>query len=263
MRMHSDTQSDAEFPIFRLKPKTVLFTRSSQLWVQVMRCIRCQEREIVTNKSPSSKTVDAVVQGDVKSFLKSEGFKKSGRTFHRQNGEMLQVVNFQTTWLNTPDEAQFTINLNVVLPFYHEKWTGQQVPKNPGSAAAICSRRLGHILPEGTDRWWTVTPSTDCAAVSREVAELICAVGLPYLEKAANLQYLCEKLGSGKHFPGMLMSQPLAFAILLCHLGREEEAIRVIDETRRKNRAEGFGKTIDLIHERLGLESNKCVEQTA
>jgi hypothetical protein len=102
-----------------------------------------------------------------------------------------------------------------------------------------------------------------CAAVSREVAELICAVGLLYLEKAANLQYLCEKLGSGNHFPGMLMSQPLAFAILLCHLGREKEARRVIAVTRRKNRAEGFGKTIDLIQERLGLASNKCVEQTA
>jgi hypothetical protein len=102
-----------------------------------------------------------------------------------------------------------------------------------------------------------------CAAVSREVAELICAVGLLYLEKAANLQYLCEKLGSGNHFPGMLMSQPLAFTILLCHLGREKEARRVIAVTRRKNRAEGFGKTIDLIQERLGLASNKCVEQTA
>ena len=217
----------------------------------------------MTNKSPSSKAVEAVIRGEVKSFLESEEFKKSGRSFHRQKDELLQVVNFQTTRLNTPDEAQFTINLNVVLPFYHEKWTGQPLPKNPGSAAAICSRRLGHILPDGTDRWWTVTPSTDCAAVSREVAELICAVGLLYLEKAANLQYLCEKLGSGKHFPGMLMSQPLAFAILLCHLGREKEARRVIAETRRKNRAEGFGKTIDQIQERLGLASNKCVEQTA
>jgi hypothetical protein len=217
----------------------------------------------VTNKSPSSKAVDAVIQGKVKSILKSEEFKKSGRSFHRQKGEVLQVVNFQTTWLNTPDEAQFTINLNVVLPFYHEKWTGQPLPKDPGSAAAVCSRRLGHILPEGTDRWWTVTPSTDFAAVSHEVAELIRSVGLPYLEKVANLQYLCEKLGSGKHFPGMLMNQPLAFAILLCHLGREGEARRVIDETRRKNRAEGFCKTIDQIQERLGLASNKCVEQTA
>lgn len=39
--------------------------------------------------------------------------------------------------------------------------------------------------------------------MSREVAELICAVGLPYLEKASNLQYLFKKLGSGKHFPGI------------------------------------------------------------
>lgn len=222
-----------------------------------------QEREAVTDKSPSSKAVDAIIQGDVKSSLKSETFKKSGRSFHRQKVEMIQVVNFQTTWLNSPEEAQFTINLNVVLPFYHEKWTGKPLPKNPGSAAAIFSRRLGHFLPEGTDKWWKVTPSTDCAAVSLEVSELICSVGLPYLEKAANLQYLHDRLGSIEHFPGMLMNQPLAFVILLCHIGREIEARRVIDEIRKNNRAEGFRKTIDLIQERLGLTSNKSVEQTA
>jgi hypothetical protein len=217
----------------------------------------------VTNKSPSSKAVDAIIQGSVKSFLKSEKFKKSARSFHRHKDQMIQVVNFQTSWLNSPEKAQLTINLNVVLPFYHEIWTGKPLPKNPGSAAAICSRRLGHILPERTDRWWTVTPSTDCAAVSREVTELIGAVGLPYLEKATNFQYLCEKLGSVEHFPGMPMSQPLAFAILLCHLGREKEARHVIDETRRRNRADGFSKTIDLIQKRLRLASNKRVEQTA
>ncbi len=213
----------------------------------------------MTSKSLSSKTVDAVILGEVKSFLKSEGFRKSGRTFHRQKGEMIQVVNFQTTWLNTPDDARFTVNLNVVLPFYHEKWTGQPLPRNPGNAAAICSRRLGHLLPEGTDRWWTVTPSTDGVSVSREVAELIRSVGLPYLTKASDLQFLCEKLGSDKHFPGMLMSQSLAFAILLCYLGRKDEARHVLDETRRKNRIDGFGKTIDAIQERLGLASNNAM----
>ena len=176
---------------------------------------------------------------------------------------MIQVVDFQTTWLNRPDRAEFTVNLNVILPFYHEKWTGQPLPKYPGSAAAICSRRLGHLLPEKTDRWWTVTPSTNCTLVSRELAELVRSFGLPYLEKASDLQFLCEKLGSDKHFPDMLMSQPLAFAILLCHLGREEEARHVIDETRRKNRVDGFGKTIDLIEERLGLASNSRVHRIA
>ena len=46
---------------------------------------------------------------------------------------MIQVVNFQTTWLNTPEEARFAINLNVILPFNHEKWAGQPPPKKPGN----------------------------------------------------------------------------------------------------------------------------------
>jgi hypothetical protein len=175
---------------------------------------------------------------------------------------MIQVVDFQTTWLNTPDEGRFTINLNVVLPFYHEMWTGQPLPKNPGNAAAICSRRLGHLLPGGTDRWWTVTPSTDCSRLSREVAELIRSVGLPYLTAACDFQFLCEALGSEEHFPGMLMSQDLAFAILLCHLDRKGDAAHVIAEARGRNRVAGFTNTIDLIDQRLRFASNKGMDQS-
>ena len=216
----------------------------------------------MTAKSPSSKAVDAVIQGEVKTFLKSEGFRKSGRTFYRRKGEMIQVVYFPTSWLNTPDEAQFSVNLDVVLPYYHEKWTGQPLPKNPSSAAAICSQRLGFLLPEGTDKWWIVTPSMDYAPLSRELAELIRSMGLPYLDKAADLHFLRESLGSEKHFPGMLQSQPLAFAILLCYLGRKDVARSVLDATRSSNRFDGFGETIDLIQSRLELESNNRMHQT-
>lgn len=216
----------------------------------------------MTTHSSSSKAVDSVIHGQINAYMKSEGFRRSGRTFHRPKDEMIQVVNFQTTWLNTPDEARFTINLDVVLPFYHEKWAGQPFPKNPGSAAAICSRRLGHLLPEGTDKWWTVTPSSDCDALSHELADLLRSIGVPYLDEATDLQFLCENLGSDKRFPGMLASQPVAYAILLCYLGREHDARDVLKAIRRKNRIDGFGKTIDLIERRLGLASNQSMEST-
>ena len=221
------------------------------------------KRKDVTTKSLSSKAVDSVIQGEIKSTLKSEGFRKSGRTFHRPKGEMIQGVYFETSWLNTPDEAQFTVDLNVVLPFYHEKWTGEPLPNNPGSAAPLCSRRLGHLLPTETDKWWTVTPSTDCVPLSRELAELIRSVGLPYLDKSSDIQFLLENLGSDRPFADILTSQTLAFAILLCHLGREEEARRVLDETRSSNRVDGFGETIDSVQDRLGLASSKPISGDA
>lgn len=203
-------------------------------------------------KSPSSKAVDSVIQGKVKSFLKSEEFRKLGRTFHRPNGEVIQVVNFQTSWLNTPALAEFTVNLNVVLPFFHEMWTGRPLPRNPGSAAEICSFRLGQLLPEKTDKWWTVTPSTDCAFLSCEIAEIIRSVGLPLLAKTSDLQYLCEKLSSDKHVPGVLYNQSLTCAILLCYLGRINEARNILNEARRKkHHFSGYYELINVIEERL------------
>jgi hypothetical protein len=216
-----------------------------------------EKNKHMTTKSPSSHAVDNVIQSCVKSMLKSENYRKTGRSFHRQREDMIQVVNFQTTWLNTPEKADFTINLKVILPFYHEKWTGTPLPKNPGSAAPICSYRLGHLLPEGPDKWWSVTPSTDFDSLSRQLADLLQSIGLPFLEKASDLLFLRQNLESKKHFLGMHHgSQPLAFAILLCYMGEEKEAKAVIQELRDKNRIKHFAPTIDLIVSRLGLRSN-------
>jgi len=217
----------------------------------------------MTIKSPSSNAVDNVIKSWIKSMLISEGFRKSGRSFHRQRADMIQVVNFQTTWTNTPERAQFTINLNVILPFYHEKWTGTILPKNPGSAAPICSYRLGTLLPKGADKWWFVTPTTDFDSLSHEIAELVQSVGIPFLDKTTDISFLRQNLESEKHFHGILGSQPLAFAILLCYLGEENAAKRVIQDHRDKNRLKAYLSTIDLIEQRLGLASNKGIHPSS
>jgi len=210
----------------------------------------------MTSKSPSSTAVDAVIQGEVKLLLKAEGFRKTGRSFHRARGEFTQVVNIQASQWNSPDSASFTVNLNVVLPFLHEIWTGRPLPKNPASAAPICSQRIGMLLPDRKDTWWTVMPKSDPAEISDEVAQLIRIVGLPFLDQAANTQYLCEQLGADEYFSRCQMSKPLAslaYAILLCHLGSRDEAKIDIERTQSANRIAGFSETIAKISARLGF----------
>jgi hypothetical protein len=216
----------------------------------------------MTTKSPSSKAIDSVIQNHVKPFLKAEGFRKSARSFHRAKGEVIQVVNFQASMWNTPEGARFTINLNIVLPAFHEKWTGKPVPKNPSSAAAVCAYRIGLLMPEGKDHWWEVTPDSDTVSISREVADAIKEIGLPFLDKASELEYLLIKLQAEAHFPGIVMNKSLAAAILLSCMNRYEEARETIGALRERNTHAGFGETIERVAARLGLASNHRVNRS-
>jgi len=164
---------------------------------------------------------------------------------------MIQVVHVQASRWNTPDAARFTIDLNVVLPAFHESWTGTPMPKNPASAAPICSYRIGLLMEDGKDRWWEVSANSNIATIGKEVVEAIRDLGLPALNEASNLDWLLEKLRTDERFSGTLTSQPLATVILLHHVGRRREALQTITELRNRNKHSGFAKTIDTIEARL------------
>ncbi len=152
---------------------------------------------------------------------------------------------------NTPDAAEFTVNLNVVLPAFHERWTGTPMPTNPASAAPICSYRIGLLMEDRRDCWWKVTPESDTETISRQVAEVIRTIGLPALNQAADLEWLLTKLRAEERFSGIVTNQTLAAAILLAYLGQMPEALQTIRQLRQRNKHAGFAKTISTIEARL------------
>ncbi|WP_309386688.1 DUF4304 domain-containing protein [Cerasicoccus frondis] len=202
-------------------------------------------------KSPSSKVIDQVLASGPKQFFKETGFRKMARSFIKEVGDLYWVVNFQSSMWNSPESARFTVNLMLVLPYFHEIWTSKPFPKNPGSAAPVCRFRIGLLMPERKDYWWEVDLETDAEQVGNEVTELIASIGLPYLEKATNLEWVIQQLLDEEYFHGCVMNQPLAASILLHHLGKEKKAERVIQSLKKKNTHEGFGKTITTIESRI------------
>lgn len=218
--------------------------------------VRCKKKIQMTTKSPSSKVIDTVIQSHVKPFLTAEGFRRSARSFHRTKGEVIQIINFQSSLWNTPEEAKFTINLNIVSPAFHEKWTGSLLPKNPSSAAAVCSYRIGLLMPEGKDHWWAVTPDTDANSLSSELTAVIRDVGLPFLDKVSDLEYLLDKIQKEPHFPGVVINKSLVAAVLLSVMKKDEEARDTICALRERNTHVGFAKTIERVATRLGIASN-------
>jgi len=111
-------------------------------------------------------------------YLRSEGFLRKRQAFLLGRSDGWALVVFQKSRKSTQTEILFTINLGVVsrrLMEFCEDGLGF-----PNIDDAHWRVRVGYLLPEKRDIWWTITPSTKYehllgeveSALNRSIAEL-------------------------------------------------------------------------------------------
>src|SRR5688572_2506860 len=100
--------------------------------------------------------------------MKSRGFSKSGRTFHRRVGDDWQVLNVQASMGNFAEAGKFTINFGVYLPAI-SLLAKQPLSSKPKEYECTYRERIGQSMIGGPDYWWEIDPSTDLKAIANEV----------------------------------------------------------------------------------------------
>ena len=202
-------------------------------------------------KSESSKKIDAIIAENPKKYLKEQDYKKSGRYFFKEVNELIHTIDFQASKHNIPVEANFTINTGIVFPYFHEKWTGTPLPKNIGRSATLIHRRVGHLMTEGKDFWWTVTPETNVNDVGIEIQQHLQNLIIPFLEPINTIDK-CLELINSKTTPRYSMYNPdIIKAIIYNYKGNTQQSKSIITELRKTNKVKSFEQTIDIISERL------------
>jgi Domain of unknown function (DUF4304) len=203
-------------------------------------------------RSESSRLVDAAIAAGPAPLLKAAGYRKLARSFHAHAAPFTTVVHFQASMWNSPASARFTVNLNIVLPFFHEKWTGQPFPKNPASAAPVASQRIGQLMPEKLDHWWEVASGYGIDGIASQLSSALSDFGLPFLDRYSNLDLLVQEV-QDKSATYRVGNPDLCLAILLSYRGEVSKAVRVLEALQQRTSHEGFAATIRTIAHRLGM----------
>lgn len=206
-------------------------------------------------KSPTLRAIDQIIARGPAPYLKTQGFRKQGRTFARRIDDLYQVVTLQASQWNTPSSVSFTADLGLTWPYFHEMWTGAPFPPNPGSAAQILAWRLGKCMTVSADHWWEVTPESNIDVLSTEIVTLLTEQGLPFLDTHTNFDQILRVLEQGRGpRDGIIMDALTCRAILLTYLHRPEEACKVLAQQQRRSIHLKIEDTAALFRQRLGLE---------
>lgn len=130
--------------------------------------------------SEIARKIDEIIRRGLADLLKAHGFKKSGRNWHRAEGENWLIVNVQASTSNIGVSGKFTINLGVYVAAV-ELLSGQAViAGKPTEPQATVRERLG-VLAHGNDSWWTIEQDSDLNTVAADLVEKMLSLGLPWL----------------------------------------------------------------------------------
>jgi len=136
--------------------------------------------------------------------LRAADYKKSGTMFYRRFDRGLRLLGFQRSRWSSAAEAQFTINLCVYYPALIALDTDEPrlpLPTWPpakhrmptlAERNASPSTRIGQVMLERRDHWWSVTDGSDPSPVHDAVVGAIHELGIPWLDHASDLAWLAS-----------------------------------------------------------------------
>lgn len=173
----------------------------------------------------------------VADFLQQRGFGRRGAIFFRVRAGNWALIELQKSQKTSADAVVFTVNVGVVSErlarFFSIPLKPNQLPE---SSEWHWRRRLGFLLPEGQDKWWTLRPSTRVEEVSHEMEGAL-ELALPEIERHLHDESLRDLWLTGRS-PGLTEVQRLKnLTVLVKALGPEDRVAPILDELRRVSRA--------------------------
>lgn len=121
--------------------------------------------------------------------LREAGLKGSGTAYFVPSETHWALVGFQKSTSSDSSQVKFTVNLKVVRKdLWHEQRTRftSGMPERPSPTLSYMfewDKRIGFVLPEGQDHWWSLRVGDAPDGVAREVLEAVRAYGLPVLRQ--------------------------------------------------------------------------------
>jgi hypothetical protein len=128
------------------------------------------------------------VLAQLQAALTPLGYRRAGSLFLRELAEVVHLVELQTTQGETGGQVAATVNLGVYVPTLVDADIRQYI--RPSIPQAHWRERLGILLPQRRDWWWSIESPAAADLTGCEIASSVEAYGLPLLSKIPDLASL-------------------------------------------------------------------------
>jgi Domain of unknown function (DUF4304) len=184
--------------------------------------------------SQSVKLVLNQIEQPIAIFLKTEGFRKNGRTFNRETEKgIIQVINLQSGLFPVGENytipgfreskyGQFTVNLGIGVDEI-QKLTSPKAPIKSIWKEYDCTIRIRLAsLLYSKDHWWDITKKSEKTA--SDIIEGLKKKGLPWLNMFDSRKKICENFTTE-----LALRADLDVALITFYLDKEKGVLQLQD----------------------------------
>jgi hypothetical protein len=130
----------------------------------------------------------APVLAQLQAALAPRGYCAAGTLFQRELAEVVHLVELHSTQEQDAAHIAVTINLGVFAPALVDPDIRDYI--RPSILQAHWRERIGILMPQRRDQWWTIDSAAQAAAVGAEIAVSVEEYGLGPLEKIPDIAAL-------------------------------------------------------------------------
>jgi Domain of unknown function (DUF4304) len=134
--------------------------------------------------------------------LSNLGFKRRQNIIYVRNQDGFGVVEFQRSLSNSSSQIKFTINVGVIIDVLLDPRVRGNVAKRPATLYAHVRQRLGRLLPERNEKWWTIVQSSDTEHLAAQVLQCVLNGAIPFLRDYSNIDNVVSMWKQGRS-PGL------------------------------------------------------------
>jgi hypothetical protein len=130
----------------------------------------------------------APVLAQLQAALEPHGYRAAGTLFHRELAEVVHLVELQSTQEEGAAQIAVTINLGVFAPALVDPDIRDYI--RPSIPQAHWRERIGILMPQRRDKWWSIESVDQAAATGAEIAVSVEEYGLPPLARIPDIAAL-------------------------------------------------------------------------
>src|SRR5579862_131254 len=116
--------------------------------------------------------------------LRPAGFRKRESCFDRRLSDVVHLIGLQASTSSTASLLRVTANLAAWVPSLAD---GQD---RPDIWSSHWRQRLGQLMPEHSDRWWSVTNDQEADLAATEMTAALVRYALPILDTVSSVAAL-------------------------------------------------------------------------
>lgn len=176
----------------------------------------------------------------ISKVIKIQGFNKRGNTFYLFKNNNWGLINFQKS--TSSDKLSFTINIGVVSTLLKQVIDKAAVVLKPDINDCHWKKRIGFLLPEKKDHWWTIDNNTSIENLVKEISYILETLAIPELINHLSNDYLEQEWSSGKA-EGATQLQRYIYLTTLLKINNNKKFLQVLEEFKAYSKGKPYEYT--------------------